>query len=50
DFVVEDYIDGVSAFLGGTANVIMQLGLRPGARGRVRRGRARQRSSLTSFR
>ncbi|MBF6081699.1 DUF2236 domain-containing protein [Nocardia cyriacigeorgica] len=33
DFVVEDYIDGVSAFLGGTANVIMQLGLRPVAYG-----------------
>ncbi|MFX0575751.1 oxygenase MpaB family protein [Nocardia nepalensis] len=30
---VEQYIDGVAAFLGGTANVIMQLSLRPVGRG-----------------
>ncbi|WP_330250131.1 oxygenase MpaB family protein [Nocardia sp. NBC_00565] len=30
---VEDYIDGIAAFLGGTANVIMQLSLRPVGRG-----------------
>nr|WP_081513082.1 oxygenase MpaB family protein [Nocardia donostiensis] len=33
DFAVEDYIDGMASFLGGTANVIMQLGLRPVAYG-----------------
>lgn len=26
---IRDYMDGIAAFLGGTANVIMQLGLRP---------------------
>ncbi|WP_062991630.1 oxygenase MpaB family protein [Nocardia anaemiae] len=30
---VEEYIDGIAAFLGGTANVIMQLSLRPVGRG-----------------
>ncbi|MEV5833813.1 oxygenase MpaB family protein [Nocardia sp. NPDC052112] len=30
---VEEYIDGVAAFLGGAANVIMQLSLRPVGRG-----------------
>lgn len=33
DFDIEDHIVGVTAFLGGTANVIMQLGLRPVAYG-----------------
>ncbi|KAA8888144.1 DUF2236 domain-containing protein [Nocardia colli] len=30
---VEPYMDGIAAFLGGTANVIMQLSLRPVGRG-----------------
>ncbi|WP_433525047.1 oxygenase MpaB family protein [Nocardia pseudovaccinii] len=30
---VEEYVDGVAAFLGGAANVIMQLSLRPVGRG-----------------
>lgn len=29
DFDVADYLDGIAAFVGGTANVIMQLSLRP---------------------
>lgn len=33
DFDIEDYIDGMASFLGGTANVIMQLGQRPVAYG-----------------
>lgn len=33
DFDVEDHIVGITAFLGGMANVIMQLGLRPVAYG-----------------
>ncbi|WP_084533153.1 oxygenase MpaB family protein [Nocardia fusca] len=33
DFDMNDHIIGVTAFLGGTANVIMQLGLRPVAYG-----------------
>ncbi|MFR9751035.1 oxygenase MpaB family protein [Nocardia sp. 004] len=30
---VDEYVDGIAAFLGGTANVIMQLSLRPVGRG-----------------
>ncbi|MFI9509207.1 oxygenase MpaB family protein [Nocardia sp. NPDC052566] len=30
---IQEYMDGVAAFLGGTANVIMQLSLRPVGRG-----------------
>ncbi|WP_083865088.1 oxygenase MpaB family protein [Nocardia brevicatena] len=33
DFNVEDYIDGIASFLGGNANVIMQLGMPPVAYG-----------------
>lgn len=29
EFEIEDYLDGIAAFLGGMANVIMQLSMRP---------------------